>query len=171
MPERSLIFAAQRSHAASHAQAIATPFSSLRLPPLPLRPILSRWDLNRFADLAPAREIPFVGKSTALEGLHGLDAAVAAFEKDAGAIGLVGEGESIAAGPESGVFLDELDFRHFEKMGDRADVGVREFHKARPAAAVRAALAGVAGRGGKTIRRAALAGGGNQRGLALIIDI
>ena len=123
--------------------------------------ILCRWDLNRFADLAPAGEIPFVGKSTALEGLHGLDAAVAPFEEDARAIGLVGEGESIAAGPEAGEFLDELDFRHFEKIGDRADVGVREFHKPRPAAAVRAALAGVAGRGGKTIRRAAFLAGGN----------
>ena len=156
-----LIFAAQRSHAASHAQAIEARFSSLILPPLPLRPILCCRNLNRFAELAPAGEIPFVGKSTALEGLHGLDAAVAAFEEDAGAIGLVGEGEPIAAGPESGEFLDELDFRHFEKMGDCADVGVREFHKPRPAAAVGAALAGVAGRGGKTIRRAAFLAGGS----------
>ena len=157
----SLIFAAQRSHAASRIQAIAARFSSLILPPLPLRSILCRRNLNRFADFAPAGEIPFVGKSTTLEGLDGLDVAVAAFEEDARAIRLVGERESIAAGAKSGEFLDELDFRHFEKMGNRADVGVREFHKPRPAAAVGAALAGVAGRGGKTIRRAAFLAGGS----------
>ena len=74
-------------------------------------------DLDRFADLAPAGEIPFVGKSGALDWFDWLDSAVAALQENAGTVGLVGEGESVSAGAESGEFLDEVDFRETEEVG------------------------------------------------------
>ena len=78
--------------------------------------------LDCLADLAPAGEIPFVGKSGALDWFDWLDSAVAALEENAGAVGLVGERESVSAGSESGEFLDEVDFRETEEVGYGADV-------------------------------------------------
>ncbi len=68
------------------------------------------WDFDGIAEIAPAWEVPLVGKSSALEWLGWLDAAVASIEEDAGAVGLVSEGEAVAARAEASELLDEVDF-------------------------------------------------------------
>ncbi len=65
------------------------------------------------ADIAPAREVPGVGKATALVGFDGLDLAILAVEKDAGAVGLIDKGEATAVGTEAGIFFDEEVLFHF----------------------------------------------------------
>ena len=62
----------------------------------------ARLDLDGFADFAPTGEVPCVGEAGALDGFHGLNAAVAAIQEDASAIGLVGERESVASRAEPG---------------------------------------------------------------------
>jgi len=71
------------------------------------------FDFGGLADFAPARKVPSVGKATALVGFDGLDFAILAVEKDAGAVGLIDEGEATAVGAEAGVGSDELGFLHF----------------------------------------------------------
>jgi len=97
------------------------------------------------ADIAPAREVPGVGKATALVGFDGLNLAILTVEEDAGAIGLIDEGEATAVGAEAGVFFDEEVLFHFEERGDGADFGITDFDIARPAAAVGASFAKVFG--------------------------
>ena len=97
------------------------------------------------ADIAPAWEVPGVGKATALVGFDGLDLAILAVEKDAGAVGLIDKGEATAVGAETGIFLDEEVLFHFKERGDGADFGIADFDVARPAAAVGAAFAEVFG--------------------------
>ena len=63
---------------------------------------------NRLAHFAPTGEVPCVGKATALNRLHGLNAAIAALQEDAGTIRLVDEGETIAARSEAGELLDKV---------------------------------------------------------------
>ena len=65
-------------------------------------------DLSGHADVAPAGEVPGVGKIAALLGFHRLNLAVLAVEKDAGAVGLIDEGKATAVGAEPGVALDEV---------------------------------------------------------------
>ena len=48
---------------------------------------------DRFAEVAPAGEVPAVGKAAALVGLHRIDGAGVVLEKDAGAVGLVDQGQ------------------------------------------------------------------------------
>ena len=76
--------------------------------------------------------------------LHGLDGAISAVQKNTGFIGFVDEGESVAAGTQARVALDEIIFRESQKSRDDGNVGFREFNKPRPAATIRATLAGVA---------------------------
>ena len=102
-------------------------------------------DFGGLADIAPAREVPGVGKATALVGFDGLDLAILTFEEDAGAIGLIDEGEATSVGAEAGVFFDEEVLFHFEERGDGADFGIADFDIARPAAAVGASFAKVFG--------------------------
>ena len=97
------------------------------------------------ADIAPAREVPGVGKATALVGFDGLDLAILAVEKDAGAVGLIDEGEATAVGAEAGIFFDEEVLLHFKERGDGADLGIADFDIARPATAVGATFAEVFG--------------------------
>ena len=97
------------------------------------------------ADIAPAREVPGVGKATALVGFDGLDLAILTLEKDAGAVGLIDEGEATAVGAEAGIFFDEEVLLHFKERGDGADLGIADFDIARPAAAVGASFAEVFG--------------------------
>ena len=59
---------------------------------------------------------------------------------------MVDEGESVAAGTQARVALNEIVFREIQKSRYRCDVGVREFNEPRPAATIRAALAGIAWR-------------------------
>ena len=66
-------------------------------------------------------------------------------EEDAGAIGLIDEGEATAVGAEAGVFFDEEVLFHFEERGDGADFGITDFDIARPAAAVGTSFAEVFG--------------------------
>ena len=49
-------------------------------------------------------------------GLYGLDAAVAAFEENTGAVSLVDEGEAVAARSQAGEFLDEVVLREAEEF-------------------------------------------------------
>ena len=102
-------------------------------------------DFGGLADISPAREVPGVRKATALVGFDGLDLAILAVEKDAGAVGLIDEGEATAVGAEAGIFLDEEVLLHFKERGDGADFGIADFNIARPAAAVGAAFAEVFG--------------------------
>jgi hypothetical protein len=67
-------------------------------------------DFDGITEIAPAWEVPLVGKSSALEWFGCLDAAVPSIEEDAGAVGLVGEGESVAARAQASELLDEIDF-------------------------------------------------------------
>ena len=102
-------------------------------------------DFGGLADIAPAWEVPGVGKATALVGFDGLDLAILTVEEDTGAVGLIDEGEAAAVGAEAGIFLDEEVLFHFEERGDGADFGIADFDIARPAAAVGAAFAEVFG--------------------------
>jgi len=101
-------------------------------------------DLDGLADLPPTGEIPCIRKPAALVGLHGLYGAISAIQKNTRFIGLVDESESIAAGTQARVTLNELVFRESQKFGYGGNVGFRQFNKPRPAATVRATLAGVA---------------------------
>jgi len=102
-------------------------------------------DFGGLADISPAREVPGVGKATALVGFDGLDLAILAVEKDAGAVGLIDEGEATAVGAEAGIFLDKEVLLHFKERGDGADFGIADFDIARPATAVGATFAEVFG--------------------------
>ena len=73
-------------------------------------------DFDGFADLAPSGEVPSVRKTSALDGLHLLDAAIAAFEKNARAIRLVDKRESVASRAQAGEVLDEVVFRVAEEF-------------------------------------------------------
>jgi hypothetical protein len=72
--------------------------------------ISRRIHFHRFADVAPAGEIPFIGKSGTLNGFHGLNAAVPSFEKNAGFVRVIYQGETVAAGTEPRVALNEISF-------------------------------------------------------------
>ena len=102
-------------------------------------------DFSGLADIAPPREVPGVGKATALVGFDGLDLAILTLEKNAGAVGLIDEGEATAVGAEAGIFFDEEVLLHFKESGDGADFGIADFDIARPATAVGAAFAKVFG--------------------------
>lgn len=102
-------------------------------------------DFGGLADIAPAREVPGVGKATALVGFDGLNLAILTVEKDAGAIGLIDEGKATAVGTEAGIFFDEEVLLHLKERGDGADFGIADFNIARPATAVGATFAEVFG--------------------------
>ena len=97
------------------------------------------------AHLAPTREVPGVGKAATLLGFDGLNAALLAFKKDAGSVGLIDQGEAAAVRAKAGVGSDELGFLHFQKRGDCGDLFFRDFYVSWPAAAVGAALAKIFG--------------------------
>jgi len=97
--------------------------------------------LDGFTDIPPAGEVPGIWEPLALERLHRLDAAVASFQKNAGSVRLVNEGESVAGRTQAGVFVDEIPLIHAEVRGNGRDVPVAHFDKARPATTIRAALA------------------------------
>jgi hypothetical protein len=73
-------------------------------------------NFDGFADVLPTWEVPVIRKSAALQGFHGLHAAVAAVEENAGSIGLVDEGETVAAGTQAGEVLDECALLHAEVL-------------------------------------------------------
>ena len=102
---------------------------------------------DRLARFPPVGEIPCVWKSGALVWLHGLDRAVAAFEKDALVrAAFVDEREAVALRTQARVALDEIAFAEAEVLRDACDLGLTDFYEARPAAAVCAALAFVVDR-------------------------
>jgi hypothetical protein len=74
-------------------------------------------------------------------------AGVEAFEEDAGAVGVGFKHEAGAAGAEFGVLRDEFGRGEMEEIGDGVDLAFIDADKPRPAAAVAAALAEVAGLG------------------------
>lgn len=103
--------------------------------------IEDRLNFGGLADLAPAREVPSIGKTAALLGFDGLDTAVLALEEDAGSVGLIDEGQTSSVGAEAGVGSNELGFFHFQEGSDGRDLFFGDFDVAGPAAAVGAALA------------------------------
>jgi len=96
---------------------------------------------NRLADFAPAGEVPFVWEIVALARFYGLHGAITPVEEDAFAVGLFDERESVAVLAQAGVLLDEIALGDAEERGERSDLGLVDLYEARPAAAVRAALA------------------------------
>jgi len=102
-------------------------------------------DFGGLADIAPAREVPGVGKATALVGFDGLNLAILTVEKDAGAIGLIDEGKATAVGTEAGIFFDEEVLLHLKERGDGGDLFFRDLYVPWPAAAVGASFAKVFG--------------------------
>lgn len=97
--------------------------------------------LHSLANIPPAGEVPFVGKSAALLGFHGLDCTVASIEEGAFTVGFVEQGETTTAGLQAGMFIDKFLFTESEKGRDLSDVVVGELYLARPLAAICAALA------------------------------
>ena len=71
------------------------------------------FDFGGLADFAPTGEVPGVGKAATLVGFDGLDLAILAVEKDAGAVGLIDEGKTTTVGAKAGVGSDELGLLHF----------------------------------------------------------
>ena len=99
------------------------------------------FDFGGLADFAPTGEVPCVGKAAALGGFDGLDLAILAVEKDAGAVGLIDEGETTTVGAKAGVGSNELGLLYFQKRGDGGDLFFGNFDVPWPAAAVGAAFA------------------------------
>jgi len=99
-------------------------------------------DLDGFALVAPAGEIPGVWEAAALAGFDRLDeAGVEAFKENALAVGFVDDGKAGAIGVEARITLYELVFREIEKLGDLGGLGSGDAYIPRPAAAVATALA------------------------------
>lgn len=98
------------------------------------------------ADLFEAWEIPEIGKIAALLGLHGLDGAIVAGEKNAFAVRLVLERESLSIGAQAGEFLDEIEFGDALELREQGDFGVGQADLTGPSAAGGATLAFVKNR-------------------------
>ncbi len=96
---------------------------------------------QRLAHLAPAREVPCIGKSGALGGFDGVDVAVDAVEEQALTVGLVVDRQALAVGAQAGVFFDELRHWQLQEGGDGLGFGLGDDHVAGPLAAIAAALA------------------------------
>jgi len=71
------------------------------------------FDFCGLADFAPTGEVPGVRKAATLVGFDGLDLAILAIKEDAGAVGLIDEGEATTVGAKAGVGSDELGLLHF----------------------------------------------------------
>jgi len=71
------------------------------------------FDFCCLADFAPTGEVPGVRKAATLAGFDGLDLAILAVEKDAGAVGLIDQGKTTTVGAKAGVGSDELGLLHF----------------------------------------------------------
>jgi hypothetical protein len=78
-------------------------------------------------------------------GFDRLDPAVLTVQKDAGAVGLIDQGQAAAVGTQTGVLLNEISLLQSEVLGDGSDLLFGHFHVARPTAAVGAAFAEVLG--------------------------
>jgi len=103
------------------------------------------FDFCGLADFAPTGEVPCVRKAAALVGFDGLDLAILAVEKNAGAVGLIDQGKTTTVGAKAGVCSDELGLLHFQERGDGGDLFFGNFYVPRPAAAVGAAFAKIFG--------------------------
>jgi hypothetical protein len=93
------------------------------------------------ADLFEPGEVPEVWKVPALLGFHRLDATIGPIQKDAGAVGLVGQGKSGALGVDPCVLRDERLLGHSEMEGHPGEFFVRERDLPGPAAAGGATIA------------------------------
>lgn len=63
-------------------------------------------------------------------------ARVDSFEEDAGTVLAFLERKTLSGWPQAGVFLDELEFTDFQKLGNGRNVRLCQPHHARPAATV-----------------------------------
>jgi len=99
--------------------------------------VLGRLDgaRDRAAEAFAAREAPEVGEIPALLRFDRLHAAVAAFEEDAGAVGLFRQHQPAPVGPQPGEVLDEVALAQTQVSGQAGDFRVREPHLPGPAAA------------------------------------
>lgn len=110
--------------------------------------------LDGFALIAPAGEIPFVGKITALPWFHRLnDASIHALEKNTGTIRARFESESAATGAQLGVAFDKFAGSQSEEFCDGVNFFIAHTDKSRPTAAVATALANVTNPAHAKIRR------------------
>ena len=67
-------------------------------------------NFDGLANIAPTGEIPFIRKSATLDRLNWLDAAVATFEENTGAIRLIDQSQSVASWAETSELLNEVVF-------------------------------------------------------------
>ncbi len=110
---------------------------------------------NGLTTPAPAFEIPRIGETPALGGLHLLQAAVDAIEEKTFAIGLFDQGKSPPGHPETGELFHKERFGNFEMSGDGSDLFRRNLHVTRPTAAVATPLALIALTGRRRIKQEA----------------
>ena len=114
------------------------------------------------AGLLEPWKIPQVREIPALLRLDRLNGAVCSFEKHAGAIGILGQGQAVTVAGEPREFLDERNLGHAFERRETGDLAVFQSHLARPPAAGGAALAFMEDRHGKTLhRRGTTAKGGD----------
>ena len=73
------------------------------------------FDFGGLADFAPTWKVPGVGEAATLLGFDGLNAALLAFEEDAGSVGLINQGETAAVGAKAGMGSDKFGFLNFQK--------------------------------------------------------
>jgi rhodanese-related sulfurtransferase len=93
------------------------------------------------AYLAPAGEIPCIGKAGALIWFHRVNPAVFTLEEHATPVGFLVQSQTIPLRPKTSETLDKFVFGTLQKARDVQDLVIRNAHHSWPAAAVRTALA------------------------------
>ena len=96
---------------------------------------------QRLANFFKAREVPQIWKVTALLRFDGLHSTIISVEKNTFAVGFIHQGQSAPVGPETGIFLNEVEFAQLFKRGEPRDFSFAQSHLSRPAATGRASLA------------------------------
>jgi hypothetical protein len=74
------------------------------------------------ADISPTGEVPRIGEAATLFWFDRLNFTILTFEKDAGSVGLIDQGEAATVGAKAGMGSDELSFLHFQEGGDGSDL-------------------------------------------------
>ncbi|HTY88554.1 MAG TPA: hypothetical protein VMB80_13890 [Candidatus Acidoferrum sp.] len=97
--------------------------------------VLGNFAREGMADFFEAGEIPQVRKLAALPRFDGLNGAVVAFQKNAGAVGFLLEGQSQPVLAQPGELLNEIVLADPLELCQSGDFRVRQAHLPRPAAA------------------------------------
>ena len=93
------------------------------------------------AKIAPSGEIPAIGEVLALLWFDCLNGTVVTFQKEAGSVRLIYEGQSFAIRTQTRVILNELIYVQMHECRDGLNLFLRHSDKSRPAAACCASLA------------------------------